>query len=243
MLLEGFKVTKYFGGLLAVKDVDFSLEEKEIVGLVGPNGAGKTTLFNLISGVYKPTNGTIKLNGKDITKLSPHSICNLGITRTFQIPRPFLELTAIKNVIVAMMFGSGKSMSMTAAQKEALHYLEFVGLEGKRDILAKNLTLRDRKTLEVARALAANPRVILLDEVIAGLNPTETMWLMDLIKKIRDERGITVFWVEHVMKAVMGLAERVIVLHHGEKIAEGSPREVADNSKVVDAYLGVRYVF
>jgi len=243
LLLEGFKVTKYFGGLLAVKDVDFSLEEKEIVGLVGPNGAGKTTLFNLISGVYKPTNGTIKLNGKDITKLSPHSICNLGITRTFQIPRPFLELTAIKNVIVAMMFGSGKSMSMTAAQKEALHYLEFVGLEGKRDILAKNLTLRDRKTLEVARALAANPRVILLDEVIAGLNPTETMWLMDLIKKIRDERGITVFWVEHVMKAVMGLAERVIVLHHGEKIAEGSPREVADNSKVVDAYLGVRYVF
>jgi branched-chain amino acid transport system ATP-binding protein len=239
-LLECSKVTKNFGGLLALKDIDFSIGEKEIVGLVGPNGAGKTTLFNLISGIYKPASGTIRFNGKDITNFPPYSICKLGISRTFQIPRPFPELTAIKNVMVAMMFGSGKSM--VTAQEEALRYLEFVGLQGKRDVLAKNLNLRDRKTLEIARALSVNPRLILFDEVVSGLNPTEMIWLVGLLKKIRDEREIAVFWVEHVTKAVMSLAERIIVLHHGEKIAEGTPQDITNNTQVIDAYLGEKYV-
>lgn len=242
-MLEVVGLTKYFGGLLAVKDVDFSLGERQIVGLVGPNGAGKTTLFNLLSGIYKPDKGTMLFDGKDLTKLAPNSICRLGIARTFQIPRPFSALPAIKNVMVAMMFGSDGILSMSAAQKEALHYLEFVGLKEKGDTLAKNLTLRDRKTLEIARALAVKPRVILLDEVISGLNPTETSWLVDLLRKIRDELGITLFWVEHVMKAVMSTAERVIVLNHGMKIAEGTPQEVANNEKVIEAYLGEKYEF
>jgi len=237
-LLEGRKVTKHFGGLVAVKEVDFIVNEGEIVGLIGPNGAGKTTLFNCITGVYRPTSGKIMFDGKDITGLKPHQVCKLGIGRTFQIVEPFLGMSVLENVMVGALFGRNRSISLSDARKKALECLEFVGLADKKDVLADNLTLVDRKALEIARALATDPKLILLDEVAAGLNPTETLRAMDMIKKIRDERGITIFWIEHVMRAVMGTAERIIVIHHGEKIAEGPPKEVSNNKKVIEVYLG-----
>lgn len=242
-MLEGIKVTKYFGGLAAVKDVDFNVKEKELIGLIGPNGAGKSTLFNCISGIYRPTTGTIKFQGEEITRLKPDEICRLGIGRTFQIVRPFLEMTALENVMVAAHFGRGTGTSMSDARKDALEHLEFVGLAEKRDRMARDLTLHERRFVEIARALATNPEVVLLDEVLAGLNPTETAEAMGLIRRIRNDLGVTVFWVEHVMKAVMGTAERIIVLHHGEKIAEGTPSEIAENEDVVKAYLGEKYLF
>jgi len=243
VLLKGINVSKYFGGLAAVKDVDFVIKEKEIVGLIGPNGAGKTTLFNVISGIYHPTSGTIKFNGINISRFKPNKICNLGIGRTFQIMKPFLNITVLKNVMVGVLFGKGKSIEMSDARSEALRFIEFVGLLDKKNYFARSLTHADRKMLEIARALATEPKLILLDEVVAGLNPTETAQAMKLIKKIRDELNITIFWIEHVMRAVMGVAERVIVLHHGEKIADGTPKIVAKNKKVIDAYLGEKYLF
>ena len=243
VLLKGIKISKYFGGLAAVKDVDFIIKEKEIVGLIGPNGAGKTTLFNVISGIYRPTSGTIEFDGINISRFKPNKICNIGIGRTFQIMKPFLNITVLENVIVGVLFGKGKSIKMSDAQSEATRFLEFVGLLNKKNYLARSLTHADRKMLEIARALATEPKLILLDEVVAGLNPTETAQAMKLIKRIRDELNITVFWIEHVMRAVMEVAKRVIVLHHGEKIADGTPKIVAKNKKVIDAYLGEKYLF
>jgi branched-chain amino acid transport system ATP-binding protein len=242
-LLEGIRVTKFFGGLAAVNDVDFEVREKELVGLIGPNGAGKSTLFNCISGIYRPTSGAIKFNGVELTRLKPDEICRRGIGRTFQLVRPFLEMTALENVMVAARFGGGTGTSLGDARKSALERLDFVGLSEKRDRMARDLTLHERRFVEIARALATNPEVVLLDEVLAGLNPTETAEAMGLIRRIRDDLGVTVFWVEHVMKAVMGTAERIIVLHHGEKIAEGTPSEIAENEDVVKAYLGEKYLF
>lgn len=241
-MLEGIQVTKYFGGLSAVKDVDFIVKGKEIVGLIGPNGAGKTTLFNCITGIHPLTSGKVMFEGKDVARLKSHQICRLGIGRTYQIVEPFVGMTALENVLVGALFGKGRPISLANARKEALSCLEFVGLVDKKDVLAESLTLVERKMLEIARALVTDPKVILLDEVIAGLNPTETLKAMDMINRLRDDRGIAVFWVEHVMKAVMGVAERVIVLHHGEKIAEGTPMEIASNEKVVEAYLGEKYI-
>jgi branched-chain amino acid transport system ATP-binding protein len=242
-IIEGVKITKHFGGLAAVKDVDFYIGKGEIVALIGPNGAGKTTLFNCVSGYYRPERGTIYFNGKNIAGMKPYEVCRLGIGRTFQIPRPFLNITVLKNVLVGAVFGDGKHGHSREVESEALRCLEFVGLLEKKDVLVRNLNLNDRKILEVARALSTNPRVLLLDEVIAGLNPIETQRAMELINRIRDELGITVFWIEHVMRAVMSLADRIIVLHHGEKIAEGAPHEVANDDRVVSAYLGEKYIF
>ena len=240
-MLEGIKLTKYFGALAAVKDLSFMVREGEIVGLIGPNGAGKTTLFNLICGVYRPESGRMKFLGHDITGLEPYKICRLGIARTHQIVRPFLGMTALENVIVGMLYGAGKSLSN--ARSEALGFLKFVGLEEKKDTLAQNLNLYERKSLEIARSLATSPRILLLDEALAGLNPAEIIEAKETIERIRDELGITVFWVEHVMKAIKGTAERVIVMHYGEKIAEGTFEEIVNNKKVVDAYLGEKYMF
>lgn len=241
-MLEGINVTKYFGGLAAVKNVDFSVKEKEIVGLVGPNGAGKTTIFNCITGIYPPTSGKVMFQGREITRLKSHQICRLGIARTYQIVIPFTGMTVLENVLVAALFGRDRSVSLADARRETLQCLEFVGLLDKKDAKAESLTIADRKMLEVARALAANPKVILLDEVAAGLNPAETLRAMNMIRRLRDDMGITVFWIEHVMKAIMNVAERIIVLNYGEKIAEGTPKEIANDQMVIKAYLGEEYI-
>ncbi|MEM2416587.1 MAG: ABC transporter ATP-binding protein [Nitrososphaerota archaeon] len=236
-MLRVYELTKYFGGLTAVRNVTFEIHEKEIVGLIGPNGAGKTTIFNLISGFYKPNKGKIIFNEKDITNFTPYKICKEGIGRTFQIPKPFLNMSCLQNVIIGALFGKDEHKDFNKAKREAIEIIDFIGLSKKVNMLAKNLTLVDRKKLEIARALATNPKLLLLDEVAAGLNPVETEEVMELMKKIRNQ-GITLFIVEHVMKVIMGIAERIIVLHHGEKIAEGKPHEIVKNEKVIEAYLG-----
>lgn len=219
-LLEGKGVTRYFGGLAAVHKVDFYVERGEIVGLIGPNGAGKTTLFNLISGALVPQSGQIHFKGENITGLKPHVICKKGIARTFQLVRIFPNMSALENVALAALFGRPDGLSMKQALEEAEKWLEFVGLSAVKGVPARNLTLANQKRLEVARALATDPELLLLDELMAGLNPTEVAQAMDLVNQIR-ERGITVFVVEHVMKAIMGICDRIIVLHHGEKSWKG----------------------
>lgn len=236
-LLEGKEVTRYFGGLAAVHKVDFYVERGEIVGLIGPNGAGKTTLFNLISGALVPQSGQIRFKGENITGLKPHIICKKGIARTFQLVRIFPNMSALENVALATLFGKPDGLSMKQALEEAEKWLEFVGLSAVKEAPARNLTLANQKRLEVARALATGPELLLLDELMAGLNPTEVAQAMDLVRRIR-EQGITVFMVEHVMKAIMGICDRIIVLHHGEKIAEGTPQEIASSRTVIEVYLG-----
>lgn len=243
VLLSGLRVSRNFGGLVAVDRVDFEIKKREIVGLIGPNGAGKTTLFNCISGIYPATSGQILFKGIDITRASKSKRCRGGLGRTFQIPRPFLDLTAIENVAIGLLFGTDKEHSMERARQNAMKYIEFVNLADKRDEPANNLTIQERKNLEIARALATKPDLIMVDEIMAGLNPSETIGLMALIKRIRDDLGVTVFWIEHVMKAVMSVAERVIVLHQGQKIADEAPSAIANDPNVINAYLGERYVF
>jgi branched-chain amino acid transport system ATP-binding protein len=242
-LLEVTDLGKNFGGLAALHGISFNIPRERIIALIGPNGAGKTTLFNVITGVYVPNSGLIKLEGMDITGKPPHVICKIGVARTFQIVRPFLQMTSLENVMVGAMFGNMKEMSSKEASEKAQQCLEFVNLSEKRDIVTGNLTLPDRKRVELAKALASNPKIVLLDEVISGLNPTEVVGAMDLIRKIRDELKITVFWVEHIMEAVMRIADTIIVLHYGEKIAEDTPQRIVNNKKVIDAYLGEQYMF
>ena len=236
-ILEGEGVTKYFGGLAAVSNVDFTVEQGEALGLIGPNGAGKTTLFNLISAALTTRSGTIRFKGEDITGLSPHKICRMGVARTFQLVKVFSDMPVLNNVILGSYFGMSPGMSSKDAVREATELLEFVGLSVVRETPARDLTLANQKKLEVAGALATKPEVLLLDELMAGLNPTEITQAMELIARIRN-KGITIIMIEHVMKAIMNVCERIMVLHHGQKIAEGTPQEIATSEKVIKVYLG-----
>ncbi len=237
MLLELTGVSRSFGGLAAVKSVDLRIESGEIVGLIGPNGAGKTTLFNLITGTFRPNSGSILFDGRDITRLAPHARCRLGIARTFQLVRPFPNLSVLDNVAVGSVYGRQPASSRRAAEAAARETLELLGLGDRAQRLAGSLTLVDRKRLELARALATRPRLLLLDELLAGLNPSEVNAAMDLVRGIRDS-GVTIVMVEHLVKALFGVSDRVAVLSAGEKICEGTPEHVAQDARVVDAYLG-----
>jgi len=236
-ILEGEKVTKYFGGLAAVSNVDFHVDKGEIFGLIGPNGAGKTTLFNLVSASLPLKSGVIKFKGGKISGLKPHQICRLGVARTFQAVKIFGNMPVIQNVMLGSMFGRPKAAQSMDAAKEAAQWVEFVGLSAMSATPARDLTLVNQKRVEVARALATKPELLMLDELMAGLNPTEVAESMELVTTIRD-RGITVFMIEHVMKAIMNVCDRIMVLHHGEKIADGTPQEITTSKKVIEVYLG-----
>jgi len=236
-LLEGQDVTKYFGGLAAVSNVDFHVDQGEIMGLIGPNGAGKTTLFNLISAAFPVSSGEIRFKGQKLNGLKPHQICKMGVSRTFQETKVFGNMPVLQNILVGAFFGTPIRVVGADAAGEAAQALELVGLSAMSAAPIQDLTLVNQKRVEVARALATKPELLLLDELMAGLNPAEVSEAMDLVTRIRDT-GITVFMVEHVMKAIMGICERIMVLHHGEKIAEGTPQEITANKKVIDIYLG-----
>jgi len=234
-LLEVERLTKGFGGVLAVSEVSLTLEAGELLGVMGPNGSGKTTLFNLIAGALRPDRGRIRFQGRDIAGLSPHRVCARGVARTFQLVRPFAGLSALDNVRVGCLYGRRRGAD---ARTEALRLLALVGLEGRAAKPAAALTLMDRKRLELARALATGPDLLLLDEFMAGLNPTETATAMGLIRRLVAD-GLSVLMVEHIVWALMDLARRIVVLSAGEKIADGPPAAVAADSRVVDVYLGV----
>ena len=236
-ILEGQDVTKHFGGLAAVSHVDFHVDQGEIMGLIGPNGAGKTTLFNLISAALPLKSGEIRFKGEKLNGLKPHQICQKGVARTFQETKVFANMPVLQNVLVGAFFGTPDRVPGEDAAREASQALEFVGLSAMSATPVKDLTLVDQKRTEVARALATKPDLLLLDELMAGLNSTEVSEAMELVTKIRD-RGITIFMVEHVMKAIMGICERIMVLHHGEKIAEGTPQGISADKKVIEIYLG-----
>lgn len=236
-ILEGQGVTKFFGGLAAVSNVDFHVDQGEILGLIGPNGAGKTTLFNLISAALPLSSGEIRFKGQRLNGLKPHQICRMGIARTFQETKVFPNMPVLQNVLVGASFGSPDRVSAADAAREAGRALEFVGLSGMSATPVKDLTLVSQKRVEVARALATKPELLLLDELMAGLNATEVSEAMELVKRIRD-RGTTILMVEHVMRAIMGISARVMVLHHGEKIAEGTCSEISCNRTVISIYLG-----
>jgi len=229
-------VSKRFGGLTAVDDVAFEVEQGEIMGLIGPNGAGKTTLFNLISGAIPVDSGTITLDGAKISGKKPHTICRAGVGRTFQTAKNFPGMSVTENVMMGALFGK-RGASREDAKRDVAEILTFVGLDGVKDRNVPDLTLAGQKRLEVARALATKPRILLLDETMAGLNPTEVEEAMELVKSIRD-KGITIIMIEHVMRAIMTICDRIIVLHHGSKIAAGTPEEIAASDAVIEVYLG-----
>lgn len=230
-LLEGEGISKSFGGLRVLRDVRFAVGPAEIVALIGPNGAGKTTLFNIISGLLRASAGSIRLDGRSLTTLAPHRICRLGVGRTFQTPRPFLDLSVAVNVETAVRFSTDRGMAAT-------DLLRLVELTDHAGVQARHLPAARRKMLELAMALAGAPRVLLIDEILGGLTAAEAGRCMTILRRIRDERRVALFWIDHLVWAVMQMAERVVVLHHGEIISEGEPRAVARDARVVEAYLG-----
>ncbi|MFP5105654.1 ABC transporter ATP-binding protein [Neobacillus sp. C211] len=239
LIIQVKELSKHFGGLKAVKDVSFEVNEKEIVGIIGPNGAGKTTLFNLISGSLGVTSGQVIFNNEDITSQKPYVICKKGIGRTYQIVKPFGNISVLENVMVGAF---NKASSTKEAREYSMEILKKVGLDKKKDQVGKSLTIADKKRLEVAKALATQPTVLLLDEVMAGLNPSEVKEILPMIKGLRDS-GITIILIEHIMEVVMNVCDRIVVVHHGEKIAEGTPIEIANNPEVIKAYLGEELSF
>lgn len=234
IILKTENVTKQFGGLVAVNNVSIELHEGEILGLIGANGAGKTTLFNMISGSFRPTSGRVIFNGTEIDKMPPNKICNLGLGRTYQIVQPFMSLTVLENTMVGVLL---RQSSVKEAQKKAEEILEFVGLENRKNVVGSALNIPELKRMEVARALATAPKVLLLDEVMAGLNPIESGQVIELVKSIR-EKGVSIIIIEHVMKAIMNLSDRIYVLNQGKLIATGTPSEITQNSEVIKSYLG-----
>ncbi len=237
-LLEITRVTKKFSGLIAVNEVSMSVESGQIVGVIGPNGAGKTTLFNCIAGALPPTSGSIVFDGKEIAGKKPYEICRLGVTRTFQVVKPFASKTVLYNTMVGAF---AHTKHLHEAEKKALEVLKFLELDHKKDVVSKSLTLPERKKLELARALATEPKLLLLDEVMAGLRPTEVTDMLPIIRKI-NETGVTIVIVEHIMQAIMSLSEKIYVVNFGKKIAEGNPHDVVADVEVIKAYLGDEYV-
>ncbi len=240
IILSCRNLSKNFGGLTAVSDLDFDIYEGEVLGLIGPNGAGKTTVFNLMTGVLKADTGSVMYRGEDLLKMKSNRITSLGVGRTFQLIRAFEDMTVLDNVAIGGLFGREKSHD--AAREDGRRYLSFVGLDNHEDIRVKNLTPYDRKRAELASVLNTEPQLILLDEFKAGLNESELNSAIALTKKIRSELGKTIFWIEHVMKAIMTVAERIVVLDYGKKIAEGPPKEISKNKDVIAAYLGAEFV-
>lgn len=240
VVLKGSRVTRCFGALRAVWNVDFEVKQGEILGIIGPNGAGKTTLLSLINGTLPLTDGEIFFKNEKISGLKPFKIAERGISRTFQIVKPFPGMTVLENVSIGALFGKDKIKDARLAREQTRHILSRVGLEGKENLRVENLNISERKRLELARALAMDPELLLLDEVMAGLNTTEVESIMELIQEL-NRQGRTILIIEHVMKAIMGVSHRILVLHHGEKIAEGSPEAISRDDRVISAYLGERY--
>ncbi len=242
-MLKCVGVSKRFGGLQALKNVDFTVDDGEIAGLVGPNGSGKSTLLNLISGVYKPDSGQILLGDEDIAKLPPHVICAKGVTKTAQTVQSFPEMTATENVLTSVLFNQKKSDNRIGGLVKAQGLLAFVGLDKEKfSVKAKSLNVVELRKIQLAKALATNPKLLLLDELLTGLTPKESDEAIALIKQI-NKQGVTVLIVEHVMRVIMGLCDRVVVLQHGEKICEGTPKQVCADENVVKVYLGKRFTF